>query len=144
MGLKLLEIPHSCNTGILLHQLTITPYLYTLCCMNICSIKKKLGGFLSVAWTCRMKPKMATSCYNCDMNQEKRKTYLLIITSYIPTGEDWSSNCQLFNSVLTKDKSKLKIVTKMQISNQKLLFEIGSYQWIEVTGSNPDLRYKFI
>ena len=67
------------------------------------------------------------------------KKYVPTIILYIPTGEDWSSNCQLFNSVLTNDKSKLKIVTKMQISNQKLLFEIGSYQWKEVTGSNPDL-----
>ena len=63
-------------------------------------------------------------------------TYNYIIYTY---SEDWISNCQLFNSVLTKDKSKLKIVTKMQISYQKLLFEIGSYQWVEVTGSNPDL-----
>ena len=36
--------------------------------MNISSIKKKLGGFISVALTCRMNPKLPTSCYNCDIN----------------------------------------------------------------------------
>ena len=122
MGLKLLEIPHSCNTGILLHQLTITPYLYTLCCMNICSIKKKLGGFLSVAWTCRMNPKMATSCYNCDMNQEKRKTYLLIITSYIPTVkiEFLIVSCLIQSWQKINQNWKLSQKCKFQIKNYYL------------------------